>query len=198
MPRLVPGPSAFSVCLPGVETLEKAAKYSKNPEPICRVKHEIILFCFVWTICRVYRVRRVCACWKNSENAISSCVTWQNIPGFLEYISSLVHGFLRSTRHFEIGESSGDEIDHMPYDLSRKCYDQSIKPRVPQRKIDPVLARHHAWSSLQALFPLLSVPWPRYGQDARPGSQATDGWFGRYLLRRKDQMLTQKGLYGMA
>ena len=42
------------------------------------------------------------------ENAISSCVTRQNIPRFLEYFSS--QGFLRRARHFESVEDAGNEV----------------------------------------------------------------------------------------
>ena len=50
-----------------------------------------------------------------SEKAISSCVTWQNTPRFLEYFSSLTLPYLTlargfSDRHFERGEGPENEV----------------------------------------------------------------------------------------
>ena len=51
---------------------------------------------------------------------ILSCFTRQNTQGFFQYVGSLVHGFLRSARHFESGESPGDEIDSLPSEIKHK------------------------------------------------------------------------------
>ena len=50
-----------------------------------------------------------------SEKAISSCVTWQNTPRFLEYIAALARGFSEPSRHFERGEGPGDEVVVLPF-----------------------------------------------------------------------------------
>ena len=107
------------------DTKWRAKKPLHPPEPPrtpCQRSPKIIEYLVPWkmTKCLCFVWTAFVDCQKTNMAAISLCVTWQNIPGFLECVGSHVQGFQRPLRHFESRQGPGDEVGvlHWPVVLS--------------------------------------------------------------------------------